>query len=316
MQSKMKKLISIVIPAYDESAVLDELKRRLQAMADKMGRYDFEFIIVENGSHDNSFDKLLGFNREDRRFKIVQLSRNFKCDGGITAGLNYASGDAVVIMNADLQDPPEIIPEFIRKWEQGYEIVYGIIKKRRGISSTRRILSSLFYRFINRLTNNAIPKNVSDFRLIDRKVCSTVNSMEERNRFVRGVIAWTGFRHAGIPFNRPKRFAGKSKSNIFAAMGVALNGVFSFSYFPLKIATFLGFMTFILSFTLFFVEIGLYVVYGRKVQGFTTTILVILFLFGMLFFLLGIMGIYIARIYDEVKQRPNFIVRSTVGFEK
>ena len=312
----MKKLISIVTPAYNEELVLDELKKRLQRMAAKQPKYDFEFIIVENGSWDSSYDRLLKFNKEDRRFKILQLSRNFMCDGGITAGLNYAKGDAAVIMNADLQDPPEMVHEFIKKWEKGYEIVYGVIEKRKGVSFIRSMLSSSFYLVINKLTNNMIPRNASDFRLMDRKVYSVVNSMQERNRFLRGVVAWTGFRQIGIPFKRPPRFAGEPKANIFAALGVALNGVFSFSYFPLKLATWLGFLTFFASVIMFFVEIGLYLALGRKVQGFTTMILVILALFGVLFFILGIIGIYLARIYDEVKQRPNFIVRNEIGFSK
>ena len=312
----MKKLISIVTPAYNEELVLDELKKRLQRMAAKQPKYDFEFIIVENGSWDSSYDRLLKFNKEDRRFKILQLSRNFMCDGGITAGLNYAKGDAAVIMNADLQDPPEMVHEFIKKWQKGYEIVYGVIEKRKGVSFIRSMLSSSFYLVINKLTNNMIPRNASDFRLMDRKVYSVVNSMQERNRFLRGVVAWTGFRQIGIPFKRPPRFAGEPKANIFAALGVALNGVFSFSYFPLKLATWLGFLTFFASVIMFFVEIGLYLALGRKVQGFTTMILVILALFGVLFFILGIIGIYLARIYDEVKQRPNFIVRNEIGFSK
>src|SRR3989344_4454952 len=312
----MKKLISIVIPAYNEEEVLDELRRRLQAAAYSLKNYDLEFIIVENGSSDSSYMKLLSFHEQDKRFKILQLSRNFGCDGGITAGLNYARGDAAVIMNADLQDPPEMITKFIEKWEQGYEVVYGIIKKRKGVSLSRRIVSSLFYKVLNWLTDKKIPKNASDFRLIDRKVYLTVNSMQERNKFLRGVIAWTGFRQTGIPFRRPPRFAGKPKANIFQALDVAMNGIFSFSYFPLKIATWFGFFTFIIALILFIVEIALFITLGRKVPGFTTTILIILFFFGALFFLLGIIGIYLARIYDEVKQRPNFIVRNEVGFRE
>ncbi|MCX6706607.1 MAG: glycosyltransferase family 2 protein [Candidatus Woesearchaeota archaeon] len=312
----MKKLISIVTPAYNEELVLDELKKRLQRMSAKQPKYDFEFIIVENGSWDNSYQKLLKFNKEDDRFKILQLSRNFGCDGGITAGLKYAKGDAAVIMNADLQDPPELIHDFIKRWEKGYDIVYGLIEKRKGVSFIRSVLSSSFYLVINKLTHNMVPKNASDFRLMDRKVYSVVNQMEERNRFLRGVVAWTGFRQIGIPFKRPPRFAGKPKANFFAALSVAINGVFSFSYFPLKLATWMGFLIFILSFLLFFYEFGLYLVFGKEVPGFFTIILAVSFLFGMLFLLLGIMGIYISRIYDEVKQRPNFIVSNEIGFSR
>jgi polyisoprenyl-phosphate glycosyltransferase len=312
----MKKLISIVIPAYNEEEVLDELKRRLEGVMDANRSYDFEVIIVENGSFDTSFEKLIEINRVDPRFKVVQLSRNFGCDGGITAGLKYASGEAAVIMNADLQDPPEMIDKFIEKWEEGYEVVYGIIDKRMGISIMRKFLSSMAYKIIYNLTHAAIPKNASDFRLMDRKVYSIINRMDEKNRYLRGIIAWTGFKQIGISYERPPRFAGSTKAGLCAAFNVAINGIFSFSYFPLQIATILGFLVSICSFIMIFVELGLYLIYGQVVPGFTTTIILILFLFGILFSLMGIMGVYIARIYDEVKQRPNFIVRDKIGFEK
>ena len=310
----MKKLISIVIPAYNEEDVLEELYKRLKNIMDSNTDYEFEVIIVENGSSDSTFDKLVQINKEDPRFKIVRLSKNFRCDGGITAGLKYARGDAAVIMNADLQDPPEMITQFIRKWEEGYEIIYGIIEKREGVSFTRKILSKLAYEIIYHLTHEAIPKNASDFRLIDKEVYLIVNSMEEKNRFLRGIIAWTGFKQTGIPYERPARYAGETKAGFCAAFNVAVNGIFSFSYFPLHIATILGFLISAISFGLIFLELAFFFIYGQIVPGFTTTIILILFLFGMLFFLIGIVGIYIARIYDEVKQRPNFIVADKIGF--
>jgi len=312
----MKRLISIVIPAYNEEEVLDELKSRLIEVMEFNREYEFEVIIVENGSWDSSFKKLIKINNEDPRFKIIKLSKNFGCDGGITAGLKYAKGDAAVIMNADLQDPPEMITQFIQKWEEGYEIVYGVIQKREGVSFIRKILSSLAYIIIYNLTHAAIPKNASDFRLIDKKIYTIVNNMEEKNKFLRGIIAWTGFKQIGIPYQRPARYAGETKAGLCTAFNVAINGIFSFSYFPLHIATILGFIISIASFIMVFVELGLYLVYGQVVPGFTTTIILMLFLFGMLFFLLGIVGVYIARIYDEVKERPNFIVAEKIGFDK
>lgn len=311
----MKKLISVVIPAYNEEEVLDELKKRLQSIAQICDKYDFEIIITENGSFDNTFAKLMAIHAEDPRFKIIKLSRNFGCDGGIAAALQYASGDAAVIMNADLQDPPEVIPEFIKKWEQGYEVVYGIIKSREGVSLTKRIQSYAFYKVIHRLTNKAIPENVSDFRLIDKKVYSTINKMGERNKFLRGMIAWTGFRQTGVPITRSKRFAGEAKGDkFFPVLNVALNGIFSFSYFPLRLAIVLGFLVSALSFLAGAIEIVGYLFHGSPVQGFTTTIVVILFLFGIQFFLIGIIGEYLARVNDEAKARPNFIVDTVIGF--
>ena len=305
----------IVIPAYNEEAVVGELKTRLQEIMNACSRYNFEVIIVENGSADSTFARLVSIHHEDPRFKIVQLSRNFGCDGGITAGLAYARGDAAVIMNADLQDPPELIPRFIQEWEAGYEIIYGIIQKREGVNLIRRILSRLAYMIIFRLSNHMIPENASDFRLVDRKVYTIINSLKEKNKFLRGLVVWTGFKQLGIPFERQPRFAGESKADFRTVWHVAMNGIFSFSYFPLKIATFLGFLLSTLTFLMALIEISLYLMFGREVPGFTTIILVILFCFGMVFLILGIMGTYVERIYDEVKQRPNYIVNNVVGFK-
>jgi dolichol-phosphate mannosyltransferase len=311
----VKKSISIVIPAYNEEEVVDELAAWLKAIMVQLDRYDFEVIIIENGSWDATYDKLKKINAEDGRFKIIQMSRNFGCDGAVTAGLRYAKGDAAVIMCADLQDPPEIIPLFVEKWEQGYDMVYGIVQKRVGTGTARRFFSRLFYKVFNVLTDNAIPDNVSDFRLMDRRVYQAVNSMDERDRMLRGMIAWTGFRRTGIPFERPPRFAGESKANFLTVFRLALNGIFSFSYVPLKLATWLGFVVSLISFMLIVIELALFLAYGREVPGFTTLIIVILFLFGMLFLIMGIMGEYIARIYDEVKKRPIYIVRDEIGLK-
>jgi len=311
----VKKNISIIIPAYNEEDVIDELKKRLQNIMNSCPKYNFEVIIIENGSFDSTFERLILIHHEDPRFKIVQLSRNFGCDGGITAGLEYAKGDAAVIMNADLQDPPELIPRFIQEWEAGYEIIYGVIKKREGVNIVRRVLSRLAYMIIFKLSNHMIPENASDFRLIDRKVYTIINGLKEKNKFLRGLVVWTGFKQLGIPFERQTRFAGESKADFKTVWNVAMNGIFSFSYFPLKIATFMGFLLSTLSFIMALVEIYLYLIFGREVPGFTTIILVILFCFGMIFLMFGIMGTYIERIYDEVKQRPNYIVRSEIGFD-
>ena len=189
MNQEHKKLISIVIPAYNERDNVDELARRLQDVFVANPVYDFEVVIVENGSHDDTFEKLASVHERDPRFKIVQLARNFRMDGGLTAGLQYVNGDAAVIMTADLQDPPELISQFLEKWEEGYENVYGIVTRREGTSWLRRLNSQLFYYVANTITGGMIPRNVSDFRLIDRKIYTVINSMQERNRFVRGLFA-------------------------------------------------------------------------------------------------------------------------------
>jgi len=312
----MKKLISIVTPIFNEEENIDELYKRLAVVMDGEKKYDFEIIAVEHGSGDKSFEKLLSLNKKDKRIKILQLSKNFgSADAGIVAGLSFTNGDATIITMADLQEPPELISQFLRKWEQGYEIVYGIVKKRPDASIFRRIGSVLFYKILNVMTGNLFPENVSDFRLIDRKVCQVINSMEERNKFLRGMIIWTGFKQTGVPFKRARRFAGKSKADFMTVLKVAANGIFSFSYMPLKTVTLLGFVLSIISFLMIVFQIALFIIFGRGAPGISTIIVLVSFLFGMLFLILGVIGEYLSRIYDEVKKRPNFIVRNKIGLK-
>jgi len=309
---KSKKFISIVVPVYNEEKVIPELIKRLTIFINKNSNYNFEVIFIEHGSVDNSFVLLQKFAIKDRRIKILQLSKNFGCDGGIAAGMRFATGDACVIMMADLQEPIGLISDFIKKWEDGYEIVYGIVKKRTA-SFFRNINSILFYKVINLLTKNMFPENASDFRLIDKKVYETINQMGEQNKYLRGLIMWTGFKHIGIPFNRAKRFAGESKANFLTVLKVAVNGIFSFSYIPLRFISILGFMITLASFILGIFYLYLYSIWGRVTPGATTTILLILFLFGILFFVLGIISEYLVRIYEEVKKRPNFIIKNKIN---
>ena len=309
-------LISIVIPLYNEEDNVEELYRQLKLLMNKKENYNFEIIAVEHGSVDTTFEKLLLLNKKDKRIKILQLSKNFgNADAGIAAGLAFAKGDAAVILMADLQEPPELIADFIKKWEEGYEIVYGIVKKRPDASYTRRIASVLFYKILNKLTQDMFPENASDFRLIDKKVYEVVNRMAEKNKFLRGIITWTGFKQVGIPFERSPRFAGKSKADFPTALKVAANGIFSFSYTPLKLVTVLGFILSVISFLMIIYQLTLFIIYGRGAPGITTIVVLLSFLFGMLFLILGVIGEYLARIYDEVKGRPTFIVKDMIGFE-
>lgn len=307
------KKISVVIPLYNEEKVIPELIKQLTQFAHTILVYQFEFILVENGSQDSSFSLLQKHAKKDTRIKVIQLSRNFGCDGGITAGMRYATGEACVILMADLQEPIELISDFIKKWEDGYDIVYGIVRKRRG-GMVRNIASRVFYKLINFMTHTKFPPNASDFRLIDRKVYETINNMSEQNKYLRGLIMWTGFSHIGILFDRKKRFAGESKADLATIISVALNGIFSFSYLPLRLVSYLGIILTILSFLSGIFYLALFFIYGRVAPGAATIILITLFLFGVLFFILGVISEYIARIYEEVKQRPNFIIRKTVNF--
>ena len=309
----MKKLISIVIPAYNEQDNVDELARRLRGVFELNSKYEFEAIIVENGSLDNTYEKLLAVHQQDPRFKILQLARNFRMDGGLTAGLNFASGDAAVIMTADLQDPPELIGQFIEKWEDGYENVYGIVTKRNGTSLLRRFNSQLFYKLANALTGGMIPRNVSDFRLVDRKVYRAINSIHERNRFVRGLFAWVGFKSIGIEHERAERFAGVSGAHTLKVLELALKAIFAHSYVPLKFITVVGIAVSILSFGLLLWIVVKAVLWGVPFEGYGTIMTVMLLMFGILFTMLGIVSEYIGMIYEEVKQRPNYVVRDVKG---
>ncbi|MDP2632287.1 MAG: glycosyltransferase family 2 protein [Candidatus Curtissbacteria bacterium] len=310
----MKKLISVVIPFYNEEENISELYKRINQLTKKEKKYDFEIIAVEHGSVDATFVKLLSLNRKDKRLKILQLSKNFgNADAGITAGLAFAKGDATVITMADLQEPPEIISEFLKKWEEGYEVVYGIVKNRADATLSRKVMSNLFYKILNLMTGNIFPDNVSDFRLIDKKVCEVINSMPERNKYLRGLTIWSGFKQTGVPFKRSARFAGETKADFFTVLKVAANGIFSFSYTPLKMVTILGFILSFTSFSMIIFQIGLYLIYGRGAPGVSTIVVLMSFLFGMLFLILGVIGEYLSRIYDEVKGRPNYIVKNKIG---
>lgn len=309
----MKKIISIVIPAYNEEDNIDELTKRLKYVFLENSEYDFEVIIVENGSQDNSYLKLLEIHKEDSRFKILQLARNFRMDGGVTAGLNYASGDAVVIMTADLQDPPELINKFIEKWEDGYENVYGIVIKRNGTNFIRKFNSQLFYKIANALTGGMIPRNVSDFRLVDKKVYRTINLMQERNRFVRGLFAWVGYKSIGIEHERAERFAGVSGAHTLKVLELAMKGIFAHSYVPIKLISLIGVIVSLISFSLLLATIVKAVFWGVPFHGYGTIMTMMLLMFGVLFIILGIISEYIGLIYEEVKQRPNYVVTNSHG---
>lgn len=312
----MKKLISLVIPAFNEEECIEELSRRLQSVFEKCPTYDFEVLIVENGSTDRTFELLQVIAAQDLRFKVIQLARNFRMDGGLTAGLHYASGDALVLMTADLQDPPELIPSFIEKWEEGYENIYMVVTKRTGTGPIRTFNSKAFYWLAGKLTGNRLPANASDFRLVDRKVYEVVRAMEERNRFIRGLFAWVGFNSIGVEAQRPERFAGDSKAHSLKVIDLAFKGIFSHSYVPLKIIMITGLTLSISAFFALVVFAISWLFVGVPFAGFGTITALVLMLFGFLTFMLGLIAEYVGLIYEEVKQRPNFVVRELIGIEK
>ena len=308
----MKK-ISIIIPAFNEEDCIPELVNRLKTVFENESAYQFETLLIENGSLDSTFEIMKKSIGNDLRFKIIKLSRNFRMDGGLTAGLEFATGDACIWMTADLQDPPENISMFLREWENGYKSVYGIVTKRVGTSVVRKINSNIFYFIANILTGRQIPRNVSDFRLLDKSAYLAVKSMQERNRFLRGLAAWVGFKSKGIPMERPQRFGGKSNADTLKVLDLALKGIFSYSNIPLRFMMFLG--TFSM-FTSIFVILPLSIFWymkGVPFAGFGTLISVNLLLFGVLSFMIGILSEYIGLIYEEVKKRPSFIVDETIN---
>jgi glycosyltransferase involved in cell wall biosynthesis len=307
----MKK-IAIVIPAYNEEACVEELARRLKAVFDLESKYKWEVIFVENGSIDATFVRLLAINQSDKRFRVLQLSRNFRMDGGLTAGLNFVDADACVIMTADLQDPPEWIPEYLRKWEEGFENIYGVVEKRVGTPILRRINSRLFYKLAGWLSEGLIPKNASDFRLVDRKVYEAVREMNERNRFVRGLFAWVGFKSIGIPLVRPPRFGGVSNAHSLQVIDLAIKGIFGHSYKPLRLISIIGLFLSLISFASIAVISFLALTSGVPFAGFGTIVSLILGGIGIQALMLGIIGEYLALVYEESKHRPNYIVREFI----
>jgi glycosyltransferase involved in cell wall biosynthesis len=309
----VKKKIAVITPAYNESECVEELARQLTKVFDSEPQYDFEAIIIENGSSDDTMDKLLAIHQADPRFKILQLARNFRMDGGLTAGLNVVDADAVVLMTADLQDPPDFIPDMIRAWEQGYENVYGVVTERGGVGPIRRMNSQLFYLLAGYLTDDRITKNASDFRLVDRKVYEAVRSMDERNRFVRGLFSWVGFKSIGLPMKRAPRFAGESKAYTFGVIDLAGKGILAHSYMPLRLITLTGFLLSAIAAVAVVLLTVRFFLMGVPFPGYGSLICVMLIGFGVVTLLLGVIGEYLALIYEEAKQRPNYVITRKVG---
>lgn len=309
----MKKLISIIIPAYNEEECVNELAARLKTLFETESHYDFEAIIVENGSIDTTWDKLQKIAVADSRFKILKLSRNFRMDGGLTAGLDYVKGDACVLMTADLQDPPELISEFLRKWEAGWENIYGVVTKRGGTGPIRTLNSKMFYFVADKLTDGRIPRNASDFRLVDKKVYLAIKNMTERNRFVRGLFAWAGFKSIGVQMVRASRFGGVSKAHTLKVIDLAFKGIFAHSYKPLRLITIFGILLSIISFLAIFPLAIIWITSGVPFAGFGTIISLFLFVLGILSLMIGILSEYIGLIYEEVKARPNYLVSEIIN---
>jgi glycosyltransferase involved in cell wall biosynthesis len=309
-------LISVVVPCYNEEQVIVETNRQLVAALAALEAMDFEIVYVDDGSSDATVARLREIQALDQHLRLVRLSRNFGHQLAVSAGLEHAAGDAVVIIDADLQDPPEVIAEMVARWRDGYHVVYGMRTDRPGETAFKLWTAKLFYRFINRLSKVQIPLDVGDFRLLDRRVVDVLLSMPERDRFLRGMVSWIGFRQVAVMYARAERRAGESKYPLFKMLQFAADGVLSFSLTPLRLALWVGFFSIGMAFAgiLYALIIRLYT--DRYVRGWTSIFTAVLFIGGAQLVTLGIIGEYIGRIYAEVKRRPLYVVEERLGFAK
>jgi dolichol-phosphate mannosyltransferase len=303
---------SFVVPAWNEEDVLLELHARLAAVVDGLDG-DSEIIFVDDGSTDRTFEILLSVRERDPRCKIVRLSRNFGHQAAITAGLDVAAGEATIILDADLQDPPEFVPRLIARWQEGYEVVFGVRVSREGEGVLHRLITRAFYRFLRRTADIDLPVGAGDFRLIDRRALDAFRGMRERRRYVRGMVSWVGFRQVGVPYERPARHAGVGKYSVVRYSRLAFDGLSSFSDAPLRLALAAGFVVAIASLAGGIAAIALKLAGVEDVPGWASLVVVLSFLGGIQLVVLAAVGIYVAGIFDEVKQRPLYVVSESRG---
>ena len=311
----MQKL-TVVVPAYNESSGLREFHARLAAVFDKFGPdLTGDVLYVDDGSRDDTWDVIRSLHASDPRAAGLKLSRNFGKEHAMTAGIDHTDADAIVMIDADLQDPPELIPEFVKKWREGFDVVYGTRSSRAGESAAKKITATAFYRVMERLSSTPVPRDTGDFRLMDRRAVQALGQLRERQRFMKGLVAWVGYKQTSIEYERDARFAGTSKFNYWRLWNFAIEGITSFSGAPLKVATYVGVLTAMFAFLF-----GIYVLvkallFGDAVRGYPTLMLVILFLGGVQLIALGMIGEYLGRLYLEAKQRPLYLVDEFVASE-
>jgi len=298
---------TVIAPIYNELENIPELYPRLREVMDRTGE-PWELILVDDGSSDGSTEVIRKLAETDPRVRPVIFARNFGHQIAVTAGVDYSRGDAVIIIDADLQDPPEVILKLIDKWREGYEVVYAVREERQGESWFKRVTASLFYRIIFRITDVDMPLDAGDFRLMDKKVITVLQQMREKHRFLRGMSAWVGFKQVGVSYKRQARHAGETKYPFSKMVKLALNAVTSFSYFPLQLATYIGFISAGISVLAIPVVVLARLITGSALVGQATTLIIVLFFGGVQLISLGIIGEYIGRIYDETKNRPLYIV--------
>lgn len=309
MVPETARLLSVVVPAYNETEVLPEFHKRLVAVFDKLP-FTAEVVYVNDGSSDQTLQVMRALHDADSRVAVVDLSRNFGKEAAMSAGLDYARGDAVIVIDADLQDPPELIPELVQQWRAGYDVVYAKRVARDGETFFKKATAHAFYRLIQRMSRVRIPEDVGDYRLLSRRAVESLRKLREQHRFMKGLFAWIGYPQIAVPYRRDPRFAGETKWNYWRLWNFALEGITSFTIAPLKIATYVG--LFIAACSFCFAAFIMYrtLVFGDPVRGYPSLMVAVLFLGGIQLLTLGIIGEYLGRMFDETKHRPLYLINA------
>ena len=312
--SREGEVCSVVIPVFNEEENLELLHHRLSKVLQHSCE-DYEIILVDDSSSDNSLQVMMRLRKSNSRVKVISFSRNFGHQMAITAGIDYSSGDAVIVMDADLQDPPEVVPQLIEKWREGYDTVYAIRESRKD-PLLKRAIAFVFYRLFKRMSEVDMPVDAGDFRLMSRRVVDILRSMPERNRYLRGLASWVGFNRASISFARDERHRGEKKYTFWKSARLAIDGITSFSHFPLRLVTNLGLVVSLAGFLYGAIIIILGLFFGRVVPGWTTLMAAVIFLGGIQLIVVGVVGEYIGRIYIEVQRRPLYLIKQKIGFSE
>jgi glycosyltransferase involved in cell wall biosynthesis len=300
-------LVSLLVPVFNEEESIDLFIEATSRVMERAG-LPCEFVFVNDGSSDGTLPRLIERSRGDPRVRVVSLSRNFGKEAALTAGLDHARGDVVVPMDVDLQDPPELIPRFLERWREGYDVVYGVRASRASDTTSKRMTAGWFYRLFNRLSQTRIPENAGDFRLIDRRAADVLRGLPERNRFMKGLFAWVGFRSVGVPYERAPRAAGTTKWNYWRLWNFAIDGLVSFSTVPLRVWTYVGALVALCSFLYALIIVARVILFGIDVPGYASLMTVVLFIGGVQLLSLGVIGEYLGRLFVEVKGRPVYVV--------
>ena len=314
--SVIMKKISVVIPMYNEEEVANKSYTRIKEILENLKQYEYEIILIDDGSKDTTLNILQEIAKENERVKVISFSRNFGHQAAVTAGIKEVTGDAIVIIDADLQDPPELITDMLKLWEEGNEVIYGKRKKRKGESAFKFVTAKMFYKTLNALSDVEIPKDTGDFRLIDRKIIDVVNGLPEHNKFLRGLFSWVGFKQVPYEYERQERIAGKTKYPLKKMVKLATDGIISFSTKPLKLVGGLGIITIIISIIILIYSLVSYAFRLNQLSPGWTSIMVAITLFsGVQLLSIWIMSEYIARIYDETKNRPEYIIDKKINIK-